>query len=160
MSAFPIKVEGAEAVRARLLLAPNNVREAVRRAVEQSAAAVTAGAKSKVSDDVLRVRTGKLRRSLHYVMGGGIDTPSAVIGTNVEYAGIHEFGGKTKAHVIEAVNAKVLAFKTASGATAFATRVQHPGSRMPERSYLRSTLGEQESAIKMRIDAAVGKAIP
>jgi phage gpG-like protein len=160
MAGFPIYVEGADAVAAKLLLAPAKVRAAVLRAVETSAARVTAAAKAKLSDDVLRVRTGRLRRSVHYVMGGGPDAPSAAIGTNVEYAAIHEFGGTTKPHEIVPVNARVLAFRGSSGDPVFATRVFHPGSKMPQRSFLRSALAAEQEAIRERINAAVKGAIP
>ena len=160
MISLPIKVEGADAVAAKLALAPEQIRRAVARAVEQSAASVTAGAKAKLSDEILRVRTGRLRRSVHYVLTGTAVAPSAVIGTNVEYARIHEFGGQTRAHLIEALNAKVLAFKASTGETVFVRFVHHPGSHMPERSFLRSTLGEQQQSIKDRIALAIKGALP
>jgi phage gpG-like protein len=160
MSNFPVRVEGADEVAARLLLAPAKVRAAVRRAVEASAAAVTARSKAKLSDDVLHVRTGRLRRSVHYAMIGSDDLPAAVIGTNVEYARIHEYGGTTRAHVIEAINARFLAFRGSDGDMVFRARVLHPGSKMPERSFLRSALGEEEAAIKDRIYRAVEGSIP
>lgn len=156
---LPVRVEGLEEVTGKLRAAPTNVKQAVRRAIEESAVQVTARAKDKLTDDVLNVRTGRLRRSVHYVMSGSDDAPQASVGTNVEYAGIHEFGGQTKAHVIEAINAKVLAFQK-DGRTIFATRVDHPGSRMPERSYLRSSLGELSGQIRENIDNAVGAALP
>lgn len=55
----------------------------------------------------------------------------AQIGTNKEYAAIHQFGGKTKAHTIKAVNKKALAF-----GGKFARQVNHPGSDIPARPYL------------------------
>lgn len=157
---LPVRVEGAEAVVGRLLLAPKAIREQVFRAVEASAAAVTARVKSKLSDDVLHVQTGRLRRSIHYVMTGSEELPTAAIGTNVEYGAIHEYGGQTKAHVIEAVNARVLSFRASSGDQVFARRVFHPGSKMPQRSFLRSALGEEREAIRERIQKAVAGALP
>src|SRR6185295_20097515 len=55
---------------------------------------------------VLHVRTGRLRQSVHRSHQTG--TLTATIGTNVVYARIHEFGGRTKPHKIEAKNAKAL----------------------------------------------------
>lgn len=156
---LPVRVEGLEDVVGKFRAAPSNVKQAVRRAIEESAVQVTARAKDKLTDDVLNVRTGRLRRSVHYVMSGSDDAPQAAIGTNVEYAGIHEFGGQTRAHAIEALNAKALMFQK-DGRTIFATRVDHPGSRIPERSYLRSSLGELFGQIRANIDNAVGAAIP
>ncbi len=160
MSQLVAYVEGADEVRARLLIAPDRVRRAVRQAVDRSAANVLRGAKAKVSDDVLHVKTGRLRRSLSMRTAGGVDTPSAEVGTNVVYAAIHEFGGQTKAHIIEAVNGKALAFMGKDGAMVFRQVVHHPGSRMPERSFLRSTLTAQAGEIQERIVAAVKGELP
>jgi phage gpG-like protein len=59
----------------------------------------------------------------------------------VPYGAIHEYGGTTRAHLIEAKNRKALAFNL-GGRLIFAKRVQHPGSKIPERSFLRSALAD------------------
>jgi phage gpG-like protein len=61
---------------------------------------------------------------------------------DVPYAAIQEYGGKTAAHEILPDKARVLAFAL-NGRQVFARRIQHPGSQIPERSYLRSALDEQ-----------------
>lgn len=45
----------------------------------------------KLTGQVLKVRTGTLRRSIAQVVIDG-DTPTAVVSTNVKYARFHEFG--------------------------------------------------------------------
>lgn len=157
---LPIRVEGTDQVAARLARASSEVKDRVRQAIAESAARVTAIAKDKLSDDVLHVRTGRLRRSIHFQVGGTPEAPSAAVGTNVEYAAIHEFGGQTKAHIIEAQRGKVLAFKGASGEMVFRAMVRHPGSRIPERSFLRSALAQEADAIRERIAAAVRESLP
>jgi phage gpG-like protein len=112
----------------------------------------------KLSGQVLRVRTGTLRRSITHRIGGNQEKIEGVVGTNLIYAGIHEFGGKTKPHVIEAKKAQALHF-TRNGKSVFAKRVFHTGSTMPERSYLRSSLHEMAPTIKQTLNAAVGKAL-
>lgn len=62
---------------------------------------------------------------------------SAGAGTNVVYAGIHNFGGKTKPHKIVAKHAKALKF----GKT-FRKSVNHPGSNIPKREFLKITEDE------------------
>jgi len=59
------------------------------------------------------------------------DASHASVGTNVVYAAIHQFGGRTKAHVIRAKNARALA-------TPYGPRksVNHPGSVIPARPFL------------------------
>jgi phage gpG-like protein len=159
MIEFTSEVTGDAQVAARLRAAPSKVKQAVRRAVNMSAADVLEGAKAKVSDDVLNVRSGRLRRSLHFTPGGDETNPEASVGTNVEYAAIHEFGGTTKPHIIEAVNGKTLAFMGKGGKMVFRALVHHPGSVMPERSFLRSALAERADSVKQRIADAVGEGI-
>ncbi len=55
----------------------------------------------------------------------------AQIGSNKVYAAIHQLGGKTKPHVIEAKPGKMLHF-----GGVFRKRVNHPGSNIPARPYL------------------------
>jgi phage gpG-like protein len=100
-------------------------------------------AKEKVSGQVLNVRTGRLRRA---IFSQTIDRTNEIIGraavsSDVPYAAIHEYGGKTPAHDIVPVGAKALAFM-AGGKMRFAKIVHHPGSTMPERSFMRSSLRE------------------
>ena len=52
----------------------------------------------------------------------------------------------TKAHIIEATNAKALSFPF-GGKQAFFTRVNHPGSDIPARSYLNSSLDDMSDDI-------------
>ena len=58
----------------------------------------------------------------------------ALATTNVEYAAIHNFGGKTKAHPITARNGKALRF-AGSGGIVMRRSVQHPGSKTPARPF-------------------------
>lgn len=60
------------------------------------------------------------------------DATQAVVGTNMVYAAIHQFGGKTKAHTIRAKNARALALPGIGPRRS----VQHPGSVIPARPYL------------------------
>lgn len=62
------------------------------------------------------------------------DDTTARVGTNLVYARIHQFGGRTKAHVIRAKNKKALY-------TPFGPRksVNHPGSVIPARPFLSVT---------------------
>ncbi len=55
----------------------------------------------------------------------------AMIGTNVEYAAIHQFGGHTRPHVIRPKTKQALAF----GGKVF-KQVNHPGSNIPARPFL------------------------
>ena len=65
--------------------------------------------------------------SAHY------DATSATVGTNKPYAAIHQFGGKTRAHVIRPKGKKALAW---AGGRHPVKVVQHPGSDIPARPFL------------------------
>ena len=55
----------------------------------------------------------------------------AMISNNMPYARIHQFGGKTRPHLIQPKTKKALAF----GGHVF-KQVHHPGSNIPARPYL------------------------
>ncbi len=77
--------------------------------------------------------TGHLKNSITTVS----DNDSATVGTNVEYAAIHHFGGTTRPHVIRPRHKKALAF----GGRVF-KKVNHPGSKIPARPFLTLTPSE------------------
>lgn len=110
----------------------------------------------KLMGQVLNRRTGRLGQSIQQ----RVETfPQAVFGVvyssgDVPYARIHEYGGKTAAHVIEARNAKALSFLM-NGQQVFARRVNHPGSNIPERSYMRSSLADMKDEIVRKMTLAV-----
>lgn len=111
----------------------------------------------KLNGQVLNRITGALARSIHSLVDRGADF---VIGRvfssgDVKYAAIHEYGGTTKPHIIVPKKANVLAM--ANGG--FAMRVNHPGSKMPERSYMRSSLHDMSVEISLGMKTAVVAAI-
>ena len=102
----------------------------------------------KLSGQVLKVRSGNLRRSIAFMTTDSADviTGKAYSSGDVKYAAIHEFGGKTAAHDIVPTKAKALAFMM-NGKQVFASIVHHPGSVMPERSFMRSGLADMREEI-------------
>lgn len=94
----------------------------------------------------LKVRTGYLRRSIkktrisvsgHLIHGA--------VGSDVEYAAIHEFGG-----VIRPVHKKFMVFRNQSGALVFTKRVI-----MPKRPYLSLAYTTSRTLMRKLIDQAV-----
>ena len=102
----------------------------------------------KLSGQVLAARSGALRDLIAADVTTEGEAIVATVGSvgDLKYAAIQEYGGKTAAHEILPVKARALAFVD-GGATRFARRVEHPGSLIPARSYLRATLDEQGDAI-------------
>ena len=88
--------------------------------------------------------TGRLRNSITQQS----DNDRAVVGTNVVYAAIHNFGGQTAAHMIYPKTTKALFW---AGAAHPVKKVSHPGSRIPARPFMvlteedRSALAEAVS---------------
>lgn len=68
----------------------------------------------------------------------------AVVGTNLVYAAIHQFGGKTKPHVIKARHKRALSF-----GGIVVRQVNHPGSDIPARPFLRLTPGDLRDIISV-----------
>lgn len=96
----------------------------------------------------LKIRSGELRRSLYkFVKMGSGGRIRGGIGAKSPYAAIHELGGTTSPHVIRPVNAKMLRFMGSDGNLRFASMVNHPGSSIPARPYLRPALEKNSSYI-------------
>jgi phage gpG-like protein len=104
----------------------------------------------------LRVRSGRLRSSIQTRIIREANAVIGQIGTNVVYARIHEFGGTTRPHTILPRRATVLRFQR-GGKTIFARRVNHPGSKFPERPFLRTALDESRGDIVRHLRAALGQ---
>lgn len=103
---------------------------------------------SKLNGQVLNRITGALARSINNKVdrvSNGVMARVFSAG-DVKYAGIHEYGGVTPAHVIIPKKANALAFAM-GGKMSFFAKVNHPGSKIPERSYLRSSLRDKSVEI-------------
>jgi phage gpG-like protein len=143
------------------------LRRALVKAITRSRLVVEAEAKKLLTGPVLQRRTGTLYRSITGRTEQLPDRVRGIIGSNVPYARIHELGGRTRPHEIRPKNAKALHFYMGGGwdhsgyggmTEVFARVVHHPGSRIPERSYLRRALREQAERIRAEIRAAVREA--
>lgn len=110
--------------------------------------------KDNLSGKVLNAKSGTLRRSIGWEMydSSSKAITAKVFSRGIPYSAIHEFGGRTRPHIIEPRDPNgTLAFKNMAGKTIFTKMVKHPGSRIPERSYMRSALKEMEPEIKREL---------
>jgi phage gpG-like protein len=115
----------------------------------------------KLHGQVLKQRSGKLARSIQRETRTEGETVVGEVFSagDVKYAAIHEFGGTTPPHDIIPTKAQALAFAI-GGKMVFAKVVHHPGSRIPERSYMRSSLEDQaEDIIDGLKEAAIRAAL-
>jgi len=149
MLSLSLSLAGDDALDARLGAFADALGDALVAKAETLAQALADAVKAdKLSGQVLAARSGALRDSIEAEVAFDGDAIVATVGSvgDLKYAAIQEYGGRTAAHEILPVKSKVLAF-VVGGAMRFATRVEHPGSTIPERSYLRATLDEQSDAI-------------
>ncbi len=110
----------------------------------------------KLSGEVLQSKTGTLLNSIASEVNedGDSISSSIFVDGDVPYAAILEYGGTTKSHIIEATQAKALAFMS-NGKQMFAKYVNHPGSVIPEYSYLRSSLADMNDDILDEMSGAI-----
>jgi phage gpG-like protein len=146
---FALQLDGLKEADARLTAYPAALTAALSAKAAELAAALADMVKNdKLSGGVLNARSGALRDSIAASVSADADGGVASVGSegDVKYAAIQEYGGKTSAHEILPVKAQALAF-VIGGAQLFARRVEHPGSLIPERSYLRSSLDDVRDEI-------------
>lgn len=152
-----VELEGVEAAVKRFGKMPESIRKALLAKVTALTLQLEARVKRKVSGVVLKVRTGRLRRSIHskFLTDSSMVVGMVASSADVRYARIHEYGGKTAPHVIRAKNGKALAFQM-GGKMRFAAYVNHPGSVIPARPYMRPSLAEMRPQIEKGLEEAVG----
>jgi phage gpG-like protein len=86
-----------------------------------------------------------------------IEGGTLYVGTNVEYAAIHNFGGKIKAHTIKAKRAKCLSFMLGNGDWVHAKSVNIPEITMPARPFLVARDEDMEEAAAQIIEYLQGE---
>jgi hypothetical protein len=134
--------------------------------VQQLTGELEAQVRSNVtSGHPLYSKTGALLSSIGQTFeADALSAIGSVYSKGVEYAHIQEYGGATPPHEIDPVEATALRFLSkrsigfrtgaVSGEVVFAQHVDHPGARMPERSFLRRSLAEMRVDIGTQIKQA------
>lgn len=146
-------VVGSEEAIARFKAMPNRLRQelvtGIGRAVLKLQAYVKDG---KLSDQVLHVRTGRLRRSITERVTQEAARVEGIVGTNVEYAAVHEYGFSGTVSVREHLRRAKSGFMQT-------VRAHTRKVDLPERSFLRSALADMEPDIRAEFEAAVSRAV-
>ncbi|MGA9846860.1 MAG: hypothetical protein WBQ45_04380 [Roseiarcus sp.] len=158
---FMLELEGLDATNARLDAYPGALAAALAAKASELAAALSDLVKTdKLAGGVLNARSGALQASIVADDTADGDVVRASVGSSgdVKYAAIQEFGGKTGAHEIVPAKAQAMAF-LAGGALHFARKVEHPGSLLPERSYLRSSLDDMRDEILSALAGAAAEGL-
>ncbi len=136
-----VSIELVDRASVRLQALPNEVRMRLRGVIARDVIQLGNAVKVNVSGPILKIRTGKLLSSIHEELHETPDAIWGVVYSNDIKAAILEWGGQTRPHVIVPVNVKALRFM-AGGATVFARRVNHPGSKIPAFAYMRTSLAQ------------------
>ena len=116
----------------------------------------------KLSGQALNVRTGRLRRSITQRIDASDSEISGIVGTNVEYAAIHEYGFKGSVTIKQHLRLVKQAFGRPLKSPVWATVGAHSKNvNLPARSFLRSALAELKNSgvIQTELDAAIKNAI-
>jgi len=145
-------VIGSERVIERFREFPARLREELIVGIRNAGSAVLRLTKDRLSDQVLRVRTGRLRRSINLRMYEGDKTITATVGTNVEYAAVHEYGFHGTVSVREHLRTSVLG-------NSFTVKAHPREVNLPERSFLRSSLRDLEPDIRVEFEQAIQRAM-
>lgn len=141
----PLTVEiRGEALLARIEGAEQRLREGLRRAVLRLAIEAQGKVKAeKLTGQVLHVRTGTLRRSINQRVTETPDGVHASVGTNVEYARIHEYGFAGPVSVKAHTQLRKAVFgKALTNPRRIAIRAHSRNVKMPARPFLRPVLDE------------------
>lgn len=150
------KVVGDETLILRLNTMGPRLRERLKVAVTREAVALTRYVKEqKLSGQVLRNRTGTLRRKINYVVNEGVNDVTATVGVKLAYAGIHEYGFDGTETVREHLRTITQAFGRTISPVQVTVREFSRHMHMPARSFLRSSLQENAPAIRDRLTAAI-----
>ena len=113
----------------------------------------------KLSGQVLKVRTGNLRRSINQRVdveeGRG---PVGTVGTNEKYARPHEMGFKGEVQIREHLRTVRQAWGRPIEPVQVTVKAHTVRVNLPERSFLRSALAEIQSQVAPTIEKEVVKA--
>lgn len=155
-----IEIIGDDEVARKFQNLPAKIRQALRAKIFALTLSLEAHIKlNKLSGQVLKTVSGRLKRSIQSEVIDRIDiiTGTVFSSGDVPYNAIHEFGGRTPPSEIIPVKAQALRFMF-HGKLTFAKRVHHPGSVMPERSFMRSGLSDMKEKIVSELTTTVREA--
>jgi len=153
---------GVEKIVLQLTESPHFMQDALNKSVSRMALRLLARVKTdKLSGQVLKVRTGRLRRSINQRVvreGKGV---YGYVGTNVEYGRAHEFGFKGAVSVRAQLREVKQAFgKPLQDAKSVFVQSHSHKVTLPRRSFLRSALLEMDREIKVEMCNAIHSALP
>jgi hypothetical protein len=157
-----VQIVGLSELVARLESMDSNVWSRIAIAMDGITDRLADRARSRMAE--LFANPGVMQASVATSVDDGPPVTGTVGAYGLPYLAAQEFGVVTRPHDIFPVNAQVLAFfapgfvpfKSGAGNDQiFAKAVHHPGSRIPERSYMRSALAMERTDIIRALQQAV-----
>lgn len=147
-ASFSVSVPGlAWKVGALSVVAPKAVDRGMERGIRAATLDVEGHAKELLEGEVLNKRTGRLWRSIHSETFRRMGRVVGIVGTNVKYAAIHEFGGTIRPKSAGGF----LVFRAQSGGDLiFAKEV-----KIPRRPYLSRAFAARKEVVSRLIMRAV-----
>jgi phage gpG-like protein len=158
MLSLQAKVVGTQATVVKLERLGSEIHRRVRAAVRAGAIDVQREVKAKLSGSVLDVQTGRLRRSVTIRAEDSAAVIKSLVGTNVDYAKVHELGfdGMVPVKAHARTRDQVFGRKVEPFVQHVKGHARH--MQIPARPFLRPSLDEKAKAIHDRIAAAVNEA--
>lgn len=141
-----LEVEIVDDVSARLAAAPTALRTGLAGVADVLGQMLLDRARALAGGEVLQVRSGQLVDSLAVDVAAGAGGFVARLSNAAPYAAILEYGGEIPAHEIAPDKAKALKFRRGAGEV-FAATVRVPEVHIPEHSFMRAALDDEESLI-------------
>lgn len=140
---------------------PDGVHRALMAAMQRETIATARLAKEKVSGPVLKNRTGTLRRKIHGEVTTDAGKTQVVghVGLKLAYAAAHEYGFDGVVTVREHLRTVTQAFGRPISPVEVMVRSHDAHLRIPERSYLRSSLRDRRQTIVDELRGAVASAV-
>lgn len=153
-------VQGDQAVVAMLHSKAPRVAAAVRTSVTRATFALVSYVKeNKLSGQVLKVRSGTLRRKINGQVSETRNSITGQVGVRLAYAAAHEYGFDGSENVRAHLRTIKQAFGRSIAPVTFEVKAFTRHVHLPERSYLRSSLREMTPEIQTMIrEAVVGAA--
>lgn len=153
-------ITGDTAVLLKLRSMGIGIRDALRMAVRRESIALTRYVKeNKLSGQVLKNRTGTLRRKINYFVAETPTSMTGSVGVKLSYAAAHEYGIDKTVSVREHLRTIKQAWGRPIEPMSVAVHAHQRHMHLPERSFLRSSLRENELTIREHLHAAVAGAI-
>ncbi len=138
---------------------PPKIEEQLKIEVEALAIKLTRKVKEeKLSGQELKNRIGALRASINYKIQNGYRAFYGIVGTNKQYAAVHEYGFDGIVNVRSFLRMLVKAFgKQLLNPVQVTVGAHTRHMIMPERSFLRSSLREMKPEVLKRLAEAIRK---